>query len=136
MDSEKVDDVLDRVDLEDRLGAMPELLREISELFLAEYGQLMEQLENAVVLKDAAAISSAAHALKGAVGNFSARPAREAAKRLELTARSGDLSCLGPLWNELRTEIARLIPIIKLFKENGHTWSSKAAERIRAGSRE
>jgi CheY-like chemotaxis protein len=68
------------------------LLKELAELFLAEQVKIQASIDDAVARRDAAALQYAAHALKGAVGNFMAKDAFQAAQQLEELGRSGDLS--------------------------------------------
>ncbi len=53
-----------------------------------------------------------AHTLKGAVGTFGARPAFEAALRLETMARSNDLAQAEPAFVALEDALAGLRPTL------------------------
>jgi CheY-like chemotaxis protein len=75
-----------------RLRGDAGLLKELAELFLAEHVKIQASIDDAVARRDAAALQYAAHALKGAVGNFMAKEAFQAAQQLEELGRSGDLS--------------------------------------------
>jgi PAS domain S-box-containing protein len=75
-----------------RLRGDTRLLKELTDLFVAEHVKIQSSIDNAVARRDAAALQYAAHALKGAVGNFLANDAFLAAQQLEELARSGDLS--------------------------------------------
>ncbi|MBZ5592796.1 MAG: response regulator [Acidobacteriia bacterium] len=68
------------------------LLKELAGLFVTEHARISKEIEEAVARQDAPALQYAAHALKGAVGNFLAKDAFQAAQQLEDLARSGDLS--------------------------------------------
>jgi len=67
------------------------LLHEVIEVFLADTPKQMAALDSAVARRDATAIASAAHALKGSCGLFSTAGAYESAQRLEKLAREGVL---------------------------------------------
>jgi CheY-like chemotaxis protein len=84
------------------------LLRELVALFLKDLPDMLTNIREAVTAGDAGAIERAAHKLKGSVGNFSARPAFEAALRLEVLGRDATLSEAGPACAELENEINRL----------------------------
>lgn len=58
------------------------------ESFTDESKGIMEQLENAVNAKDYAAISSAAHSIKGSSGNLKFNEMYELAKEVELSAKA------------------------------------------------
>ena len=75
-----------------RLRGDTRLLKELADLFLAEQVKIQASIDDAVARRDAAALQYAAHALKGAVGNFLANDAFLAAQQLEELARGGDLS--------------------------------------------
>ena len=67
------------------------LLREISQLFLDSYPGLLAQLRVVLNSRDTHAIAQLAHTIKGAVGNFSAPNALEAAANLQTVADQGNL---------------------------------------------
>ena len=54
----------------------------------------------------------AAHSLKGAVDNFVARAAYEAALRLETLGRNGNLAGAEEAYTELEKEMNRLLPVL------------------------
>ena len=84
--------VLDRAIALERVGGDSELLQEMAQLFLDEYPSQLEAVRAAVRARDAKALERSAHSLKGSVGNFGAAAAHEAALRLELLGRKGDLA--------------------------------------------
>jgi HPt (histidine-containing phosphotransfer) domain-containing protein len=59
-------------------------------------------------------VARAAHKLKGALGALGqrARPAAEAARRIESPARGGDVAQAAQAWPALQREVARLMPEI------------------------
>jgi CheY-like chemotaxis protein len=89
-----------------RVDGDMELLRELAGLFCQDSAKLLSKLREAIERQDARAVESAAHSLKGVVGNFGAVPTYEAALRLEALGREGNLSearaCLLVLEEELR----------------------------------
>src|SRR5688500_5793006 len=68
-----------------------DLARELIQLFVAEGPGLFDGVRVAAVGRDAEALRQAAHAVKGMVANFSAKPATDAAALLEEIGRKGDL---------------------------------------------
>lgn len=83
---------LNRAAVLDRLGGDAALLREISAIFLAEYPLLLARIREAVELGQPAALERSAHALKGAVSNFGAAAATQAALELEIIGRQKRLA--------------------------------------------
>ncbi len=75
-----------------RLRGDTGLLKELADLFVAEQVKILAAMDDAVARRDAAALQYSAHALKGAVGNFLAKDAFQAAQQLEELGRSGDLT--------------------------------------------
>jgi two-component system, sensor histidine kinase and response regulator len=97
----------------ERLQGDRELLEEIAGVFREEAPKLLAQITEAVERDDAGALKLAAHTLKGALANFAATAAVEAARRLELMAKEGDLSLAGPALATLEREIALLRPALE-----------------------
>jgi two-component system, sensor histidine kinase and response regulator len=73
-------------------GGNRTVLGEVIAVFLDDAQTMMGALEDARVRRDAVAIASAAHALKGSVGLFTRGPAFEGASRLERRGNAGDLA--------------------------------------------
>ncbi len=74
-----------------QLGRDPELLSELVQLFLEDKDDIVADLRSAADRRDARALERTAHRLKGAIGALARGPAMEAAARLELMGREGDL---------------------------------------------
>ena len=85
-----------------------QLACELIELFLDDYPEKMVTIENAIRAGDAAQLRLAAHALRGTVGNFNARPAQELSHRLEQMGRSGELMGAPAVYPDLVAAISRL----------------------------
>lgn len=81
-----------------RFGGDAGLLRELAELFIQSCPKMLEDIRDAVQKRDAKALERAAHSLKGCVGNFFSKGARETAQRLELV---GSLAISRALKNSL-----------------------------------
>ncbi len=96
-----------------------ELFREVAGLFLDDHPKLLSEIRGAVGRRDSEALVRAAHALKGAVGNFAAQSAFEAAQKLETIGRERDWAAAEQSCAELEKEIERLEPtLVALGKEN------------------
>ena len=97
-----------------------DLWREIVELFLQKCPRLMAEIRDAVEADSGPALERAAHAFKGAVGNFAAEAAGAAALRLEQIARDGDLTRAPTAWQALEAEIERLKSVLSAeIREHG-----------------
>ena len=107
------DAVLDPALALERVDGDRELLGEIIDLFFQDVGSLVQDLEQAVGAKDAEAIMRTAHRLKGSVATFAAKPATEAALRLETMGRSGDVSGVEAAFSALQAELTRLEPALQ-----------------------
>jgi len=75
-----------------RVGGDAELLQEIAALFIEDYPKVLAEIRAATARGDPKGLGQAAHGLKGAVANFGAQAAVEAAFQLEQMGRAGDLS--------------------------------------------
>jgi PAS domain S-box-containing protein len=84
------------------------LIRELVELFLMDCPQRLTCLQQAMQDADWQAVERAAHSLKGAVSNFCAPRALDAALRLESLARTGDASCIAAAYSVLEQELTHL----------------------------
>jgi CheY-like chemotaxis protein len=105
--------VLDEASFRARCGGRDDLVRQIARLFLSECPRYLRGLHAALEQADAAALRSAAHTLKGAVGNLSATPAYGAARRLEELARDGRCDAAESALRDLEAELDRLRPALR-----------------------
>jgi two-component system sensor histidine kinase/response regulator len=90
------------------VGGDEQLLRELVALFLEDLPEQLAAVRKAVRRQDARALSSAAHALKGALSHFAARDTFESALRLERMGRSGDLDEAEEAFARLKDEVRQL----------------------------
>ncbi len=104
--------VFDRAAALDRVGGDLELLIELAGMFMEDCPQLLAEIEGALRNGDSDALQASAHTLKGAVGNFSAQNAYDAAYALEQIGRSGDLSEAVAAYRVLKQELERLQPML------------------------
>lgn len=89
-----------------------DLLKEIAEMFLEESPALMDQMREAASRGDSKTLERAAHTIKGSVGNFAAKPAFEAAQRLEDIGREGKLDDVAEAYSILEREMEMLKPAL------------------------
>ena len=113
---EPVADVLDWAAALDRLQGDRELLEELVDVFRDECPKLLTQVRDAVAASDAGKLKLAAHTLKGALSNFAARDAVEAARLLEQMGKEGDLAGTDEALAALERELGRLEPAFSLLQ--------------------
>jgi len=93
-----------------RVGGDTDLLREIAELFLADYPMTLEKIRAAVSARDAVAIEQHAHSLKGSVSTFGAQSAFDAALALERQGRTRELADVEAGLRQLESALGALRP--------------------------
>ena len=84
------------------------LVREIIDVFLVDSQTLVSAIDRATERRDAAAVASSAHALKGSVGLFVQQGAYVVVQRLERAAKTGEWTDVEEARAELAREIADL----------------------------
>jgi HPt (histidine-containing phosphotransfer) domain-containing protein len=105
--------VLDRDAALERVGGDRELLSEIAKLFLEDYPSNISSIRTAIEQKNAKELERSAHMLKGAVANFAAPGAVEAAFQLEKIGRGGQLDEAWSAFDVLLEEFQRLHPALE-----------------------
>jgi CheY-like chemotaxis protein len=101
------------------LGGDRVLFDEIARLFGTESSRLLASLRTAVDSRDATAVARAAHAIKGTVANFVAKPAWSKAAALEVAGKSGCLDGVPALADALEAEVLRLAHELAVAAESG-----------------
>jgi two-component system sensor histidine kinase/response regulator len=89
-----------------------ELLKELAGIFLQECPKMLDEIRVAQCAGDATLLERAAHTLKGSVGNFALSGAWETAQRLELLAKSGEVSGAEDTIHTLEQQLAQLNQIL------------------------
>jgi len=89
-------------------GGDRRLLKEVVQLFRADYPASLRKIDRALQGRDPEALRLTAHRLKGSIATVGASAARQAAAELEETARSQDFERAGHAYAKLRQEIERL----------------------------
>jgi HPt (histidine-containing phosphotransfer) domain-containing protein len=107
-DSGEFEQVVDLEDFKARVGGDRVLMGELIRLFLMESPKLAAATRNAALAKNGQALTTAAHALKGAVATFSACRAVHAASVLEQLGEGNDLSNVMNASDALDLEVADL----------------------------
>jgi len=105
--------VLNIPELEERLDGDFELFIELSELFFEDSSVLLGKIEESINDKNPDALRKTAHTLKGAVSNFSAQKAYDAAYELEIAGKENKLEDAPEMLKALKNEIAEVITEMK-----------------------
>jgi signal transduction histidine kinase/CheY-like chemotaxis protein len=108
----------DRIELIDRLGGDVELLGEVIELFLEDCPKRLIDIKAAVDERDAEAIRTTAHALKGAAGTIAASAVFEAAQALERIGAEKRLDAADAAWRVLAREAPNLLDTLRKIQSS------------------
>jgi len=84
-----------------------------------EWEKSMAEIRQAITHADVPRLRRAAHTLRGSADSFSAVPVVEAAPRLELIGRDGNLVHAEEACQALEKEMSRLIPALAPYAVNG-----------------
>jgi signal transduction histidine kinase len=121
-------DELDEGALLARVGGDRKLLARMIQTFFRDYPKKLAQLRASVRAKDAAAVASIAHALKGPLGIFGAAQAKGFAQALQDDGRGGELSAAGSDLQHLEEEIAKLEKKLRGYSARASQARSRAGE--------
>jgi len=94
--------------LTDRLGGDADLARELVDIFLAEYPNLVQAIRASIDRGDGRALQRAAHALRGSVTNFIDDGPTATALAIEQAAETSRLNAADGLMGQLEREIDAL----------------------------
>ncbi len=106
-------EVLDRERLSLNMEGDPEVLQDIVATFLHDQPSQEREITGALAAGDAPTLARAAHTFKGLLLTLAAKPAADAALRLEMIARSGQLGDAHAAWRDLQVQLARLQPVLQ-----------------------
>jgi len=107
---------IDSAALLQSVGGNPKLLCELIDIFAADLPKMMSRIQRAIRKQDASFLRDAAHALKGAVGNFDHDASFEAIRKLEEMARENQLSDVDAMFQRVRNEMAHLTRSLRHLK--------------------
>ena len=110
-----IDEVINRGELRERLDGDMQLFIELTEIFLTDSLTILDEIENAISEKNFDKLTRSAHTLKGAVSNFSAPSAYEAALQLEIIGKNSDADHAPEALQRLRHEIDLTTEAMKLL---------------------
>jgi len=102
----------------DRVGGDADLLKELASIFIEDYPRQLKLIEEAIAAADWKTAEREAHGLKGAVANFGAADAMEAARKVEFAAREGRHSELPLLLRQVIEELVGVRRELDRFSES------------------
>jgi PAS domain S-box-containing protein len=111
--------VVDMQALLERLGGDPSLLVEIIGIYLQDGPRLLDEIREAIAARDPQKLAIVAHQYKGTVLNLNARPAADAAAKLEQLGRSSSLDGVADVWADLEREAVALESALTQLKPVG-----------------
>ena len=92
-----------------------ELLRELAEIFLAEWPEWIAGLRNEMARGNLEQARMIAHTVKGSLGTFAATEAHAAAEAVETESRHQRTQSAKESLDKLEREMANLLPALELF---------------------
>jgi signal transduction histidine kinase/DNA-binding response OmpR family regulator len=101
-------DVVDEQALRERVDNDEALLQELIELFRQDCPLWLGQIRDAIAAENFRALQAATHSFKGSIGTFAAKPALDAALRLEAAASEKSIEDVERAYRSLEAETERL----------------------------
>lgn len=105
--------VFDYDDFMERMDGDGALLKEVIEIFLEDAPALLSALGSAVRRMDAAAMENAAHTLKGAAANISAKGIQQLSGAMQELVRKGQIAEAAGLMDDMEAQYADLARILR-----------------------
>ncbi|MEO5989539.1 MAG: response regulator [Candidatus Eisenbacteria bacterium] len=105
--------VIDHARLQENMEGDAEMLHDIVSAFVRDQILQERDIIDALSRNDAITLARAAHTFKGLLLTLAARPAADAALKLEMLARGNDLGAAPIALRELQSELARLQPALE-----------------------
>ncbi|MFW5967078.1 MAG: Hpt domain-containing protein [Persicimonas sp.] len=109
--------VVDWEEALDRVDGSRETLDELVEIFLEQWPQIMDEIEQGVARGEPETLRRAAHMLKGSASVFAARPVVDAADRLSSMAKADDFQGAEQALRDLQDEVERLVPVMQEHRQ-------------------
>ena|SRR6185295_8253295 len=105
--------VLDVAQLRDRLGDDDELVADVIRLYLDDYPQRLDAIAAAIEGRDFVRLRAEAHTLKGSASSLAGGRVADAARRLEVSAATGDVAFAGQRLASLVSEAEQLAAALR-----------------------
>jgi two-component system sensor histidine kinase/response regulator len=114
-----VDEVLDCEKIANRLNGNTELLKKVVGLFNQCYPEQLQTIEMAIQAQNGKLLEETAHAIKGAIGNFTEKAAFLSAYRLEKMGRENKFNQAVETFQCLSTEVKLLEEALQTLAQGG-----------------
>ncbi len=111
----KAEDYINKKALRERLDGDFDLFKELAQLFLSDSPKLVTAIEEAINNKNSEKIGKSSHTIKGAVANFSAEKAFNAALELEKIGKNHELEKVDEAYQNLKAEIDNMRKALKII---------------------
>jgi CheY-like chemotaxis protein len=102
----------------ERVEGDNELFVELIDLFFDQSPALIAQIQDAIAAGNPVALQNAAHSLKGAISNFEAHGAFEAAFKLEVIGKDEMLDEAGEALQALDAEVLKLTSALAVYRQD------------------
>lgn len=129
-------DAVDASALLERFSGDRKLVRTLIRAFHGDCPRMISRIRKASTARNAVTLADAAHAFKGAVGNFGPSVAFETAREIEKLARQGKLDGTRELCQVLEECMAEFLPALlavaqekKKIKRKGHSRRSRRRKK-------
>jgi two-component system, sensor histidine kinase and response regulator len=108
--------ILDLKDVLERVQDDRELLMELLDIFVEDYAEKREVLNDLIKEKNGEEVRNIAHSIKGAAGNISAKAIHATCQKMEALAELNDLGAVQSLLPQLDKQFVDLQGCIKELK--------------------
>ena len=115
-----IEDYINRKALSERLDKDFDLFKELAQLFFSDSPRLLSVIEEAISNKNGEKIGKSSHTIKGAVANFSAERAFDAALTLEKIGKNNEMDKVDAAFKFLSAEIDNMGKALRLILEENH----------------
>jgi len=105
------------------------LVKILVKTFRADCSRMLSRIRGASTARNAAALADAAHAFKGAAGNFGNSAVFETAREIEKLARQGKLDGARELCRTLEEQVSEFLPALLAIAQEGVTMKRKGRSR-------
>ena len=122
-------DAVDAGVLLERFSGDRKLVRTLIKAFHGDCPRMISQIRKASTARSAATLADAAHAFKGAVGNFGVSVAFVTAREIEKLARQGKLDGTRELCQSLEEHMAEFLPALLAVAQEKKTIKRKGRSR-------
>ncbi len=111
------EEIIDLKDVLERVQDDKELLGELFDIYQEDFLVKRKELEEGIKLKDVVKVREAAHSMKGASGNLSAKSMHAICMKIEHLARDGSVEGVEALLPQIDDYFAKIVVFAANFKK-------------------